>query len=109
MNHKAYDHLPEDLPAILDAHSALRLADWIGATMDASDAPARNIAGEGGNAIISIEGEARAAWPEAGARVRASWVKAMTAAGVDCAMLISMAERLAVDELATQEASGSMT
>lgn len=98
MNREAYDDLPDDLRAILDEHSGLMLADWIGASMDAFDAPAREIAVERGNAIVTIDGADLAAWQEAGARVRESWVAEMEAAGVDGAALIADAERLVAEE-----------
>lgn len=102
MNREAYADMPDDLRAILDEHSGLMLADWIGSVMDAFDAPARDIAVERGNTIVTIEGEALAAWQEAGERVRAAWAAEMEAAGIDGAMLIAEAERLVAEELAAQ-------
>ncbi len=98
MNQDAYDDLPDDLRAILDEHSGLMLADWIGSAMDAFDAPARDIAVERGNTIVTIEGAELAAWQEAGERVRAGWVAEMEEAGIDGAMLIAEAERLVAEE-----------
>ncbi|MCC5989337.1 MAG: TRAP transporter substrate-binding protein [Pararhodobacter sp.] len=102
MNREAYDELPDDLRAILDEHSGLGLSNWIGEVMDLNDEPARDVAVERDNRIITIEGESLAAWEEAGMRVRDGWIAEMEAAGIDGAGLVAAVERLVAEEVAAQ-------
>lgn len=99
MNPESYAELPDDLRAILDEHSGMMLSNWIGEVMDLNDEPARDVAVDRNNNIITIEGEALAAWEEAGMRVREGWIAEMEAAGIDGAALIAAVEQLIAEEL----------
>lgn len=100
MNPEAYEALPEDLRAVIDANSGIETSGWVGRVMHEADAPARAIAVERGNEIITVEGDALNAWRTAAAPVRDSWVAEMSDRGIDGAGLIADLERLLEEELA---------
>ncbi|NDV00722.1 TRAP transporter substrate-binding protein [Pseudoroseicyclus tamaricis] len=98
MNEGAYDALPEDLQAVIDAHSGLDFSGEAGATQLALDAPGRELAVEAGNEIHTVSGEELAQWHEAAAPVVEDWVAQMDDAGRDGAGLLEDARRLIADE-----------
>lgn len=100
MNHDAYAEMPDDLRAILDEHSGMMLSNWIGKVMDRFDEPARNVAVERDNRIVTIEGDALTEWEAAGMRVREGWIAEMDAAGMDGAALVAAVEALIAEEMA---------
>ena len=100
MNPDSYEALPEDLRAVIDANSGLETSGWVGRVMHEADAPARAIAEERGNTIITIEGDALQAWRDGAAPVRAGWIAEMNERGIDGAVLIADFEALLEEELA---------
>jgi len=100
MNHDSYDALPDDLRAVIDANSGIEASGWIGRVMEAGDAPARAVAVERGNTIVTVEGDALEAWRVAAMPVREIWINEMTERGIDGAGLIADFERLLEEELA---------
>lgn len=100
MNPDSYEALPEDLRAVIDANSGIETSGWVGRVMHEADAPARAIAVERGNTIITVEGEALDAWRAAAAPVRDGWIVEMSERGIDGAALIADFEALLEEELA---------
>ncbi|MFN3953643.1 MAG: TRAP transporter substrate-binding protein [Pararhodobacter sp.] len=100
MNRDAYEDMPEDLRAVIDANSGIETSAWIGRVMEAGDAPARAVAVERGNTIVTIDGEALEAWREAAMPVHDIWIAEMAERGIDGAMLIAEVERLIDEEAA---------
>ena len=100
MNLEAYEDMPEDLRAVIDANSGAETSAWIGRVMQEADAPGREAAVEAGNTIVTIEGAALAEWVARAEPVRAGWIAEMAERGIDAEALIADAERLVEEELA---------
>ncbi|EBA10670.1 TRAP transporter substrate-binding protein [Roseobacter sp. CCS2] len=83
MNHDAYDALPADLQAVIDANSGLEFSAFAGRTMQEYDAPGRALADEAGNNIITLDKTKVAAWRTAGQPTIDNWIAEATAAGLD--------------------------
>jgi len=94
MNKDRYESLPDDLRAILDDESGIKLAELAGTEMLAGDAPAREIAVDAGNAIVVLDEAEVARWKEASRPVVERWIAEMEARGVDGAALIDKANTL---------------
>jgi TRAP-type C4-dicarboxylate transport system substrate-binding protein len=101
MNRAAYDALPEDLREVIDAESGLEFSVFAGGTMQDYDAPARQIASEAGNTIITVSDTA--AWREAVEPLYDEWVAEMEGRGIDGQALIDRARAL----MEEYEAQGS--
>jgi len=94
MNNDAYDGLPDDLKAVIDANSGLEFSVFAGGTQADADGPARAKAVELGNNIISVtEGQA-AEWQATVEPIYAAWVADMNAKGIDGQALIDEARAL---------------
>jgi TRAP-type C4-dicarboxylate transport system substrate-binding protein len=94
MNQGAYAALPDDLRGVIDAESGLGFSTFAGRTQAAADAPARAVAVEAGNEIVTVSGEALAAWRDVAQPVIDGWVAEMDARGIDGQALIDDAQRL---------------
>ena len=92
MNLDAYDAMPDDLRAILDAESGDMLATFAGQIMIDYDAPGR-VAAEGNN-IITLDAGEVARWIEASAPVYERWITRATDEGFDGQALIDQARAL---------------
>ncbi len=103
MNHDSYEALPDDLRQVIDNNSGIDTSAWAGRAQQAGDAPARELAVERGNRIVTIEGEALDEWIEASMSVRESWIAEMEERGVDAAALIEDLEALVAEELEAME------
>lgn len=94
MNTAKYNSLPDDLKAVIDANSGIEFSAFAGRVMAESDAPAKLIAEERGNNIITLSPEEVAAWKEAVAGVEAAWVEDLTKAGYDGQAVLDQAKAL---------------
>ncbi len=94
MNKGVYDGLPEDLRAIIDANSGLEFSIFAGATMEEADAPAREIALDLGNTVITVPEAEVAEWRELAQPVYDAWVADMNEKGIDGQALIDEARAL---------------
>ena len=83
MNKAKYDSLPDDLKAVIDANSGHDFSVFAGSTQAAADGPARQIAVDRGNNIITISAEETAKWAELAQPVYDKWVADMQALGID--------------------------
>lgn len=83
MNHDSYNALPDDLKAVIDANSGLEFSAFAGRTQQEYDAPARALAEERGNTIITLDAAQTAAWAEAAAPTIDAWIAEADAAGID--------------------------
>lgn len=92
MSLDAYDAMPDDLRAILDAESGDALSAFAGQIMIDYDAPGR-VAAEGNN-IITLSDEEVARWIEASQPVYDRWVERASGEGFDGAALIEQARDL---------------
>ncbi|MEE9319010.1 MAG: TRAP transporter substrate-binding protein [Granulosicoccus sp.] len=94
MNKAKFDSLPDDLRAILAEHSGMKLATLAATVMQAGDAPARAIATENGNTIVTLDEAEVAKWKAAAMPVRERWIAQMKERNIDGAALIAEAEAL---------------
>lgn len=83
MNQDAYDALPADLQAVIDANSGLEFSAFAGRTMQEYDAPGRALAAARGNNIITLNADQVAAWRAASQPTIDNWIAAADAAGID--------------------------
>lgn len=94
MNKAKYEALPDDLRAIIDAESGEKLSAFASQVMWDMDAPARQIAVDAGNTIVTLDDAEVARWKEASQPVIDRWVADMDAKGIDGAALIEQARSL---------------
>lgn len=94
MNRDRYESLPDDLRAIIDANSGLDFSIFAGGTQADEDGPARDLAVERGNNIITIAGDDAAAWTEAAAPIYERWIADVAGQGIDGQALIDQAREL---------------
>lgn len=94
MNKDTYESLPEDLQAVIDAQSGLNFSIFAGGTQADADGPARQVAVEMGNNIITVDAEGVAEWRETVQPIYDSWVAEMDAQGRDGQALIDEAKAL---------------
>lgn len=94
MNNDAYEGLPDDLKAVIDANSGLEFSVFAGGTQADADGPARARAEELGNNIITVSEEQAADWQATVAPIYAAWVADMQGRGIDGQALIDQARAL---------------
>lgn len=94
MNPAKYDSLPADLKAVVDDASGLAFSIYAGSTQAAADHPARQIAVDLGNNIITIPESETGPWRELVAPIYDNWVKDMAERGLDGQALIDEARML---------------
>lgn len=92
MNKDKYESLPDDLKAVVDANSGLDFSIFAGGVMQDADAPARVIAEEAGNNIITISDVSE--WQAVSQPIYDSWVADMDSKGIDGQALIEEARGL---------------
>ena len=94
MNKEKYESLPDDLKAAIDENSGMEFSVFAGGTQADSDGPARQVAVDMGNNIITLDEEQTAVWAEASEPIYEAWVKDMNEKGRDGQALIDEARAL---------------
>ncbi|MGR3492902.1 MAG: TRAP transporter substrate-binding protein [Shimia sp.] len=94
MNQGAYDALPDDMKAVIDDNSGEALSVFAAQTMVNGDAPARQIAMDAGNNVITLSGDEAAAFEAAAQPVIDNWLAEQTENGVDGQALMDEAKAL---------------
>lgn len=94
MNQDTYDSLPEDLQQVIDQNSGLEFSIFAGGTQADADGPARQIAVDAGNNIVTVSEEDAAEWRTLVEPLYASWVADMNGRGIDGQALIDEAQSL---------------
>jgi TRAP-type C4-dicarboxylate transport system substrate-binding protein len=94
MNKARYDGLPDDLKAVIDKNSGLEWSVFGGGTQADADAPARQVAVDLGNNIITVSEADAAEWKTAVQPVYDSWIADMQSKGIDGQALIDEARAL---------------
>ncbi|MFY9211153.1 MAG: TRAP transporter substrate-binding protein [Aestuariivita sp.] len=94
MNKDKYESLPDDLKKVIDDNSGLEFSIFAGGTQSDADGPARQLAVENGNNIITISREDAAQWEELANPIYAAWVADMESKGIDGQALIDEARAL---------------
>lgn len=92
MNLDAYDAMPDDLRAILDAETGKKLAEFAGSVMAGADAGGKGAAS--GNNIITLDASESARWAEAAKPVYDRWVEMAKGEGFDGQAAIAEAQKL---------------
>jgi TRAP-type C4-dicarboxylate transport system substrate-binding protein len=92
MNKDAFESMPADLQAVVDAQSGHDFSVFAGGTQADADGPARQLAVENGNEIITVTDTAP--WVAAVAPIYDSWVADMNARGIDGQAMIDQARAL---------------
>ena len=94
MNQAAYDALPADLRAVIDRNSGHDFSVFAGGTQADADLPARQIAVDRGNNIITISAEQAQEWFDLVQPLYDRWVADMAGRGIDGQVLIDQARAL---------------
>lgn len=94
MNEDVYNSLPADLQAVIDANSGLEFSVFAGNTQQAADGPARQVAVDLGNNIITISQAEAERWQALAAPIYDTWVAEMATKGIDGQALIDEARAL---------------
>lgn len=94
MNQGAYDRLPDDLKAVIDANSGMALSAMAGDVMAQGDAIGRQLAVDHGNTLIELTPEQIAPWKAPAAEIEAKWIAEMDAKGLDGAGMVAAAKTL---------------
>ncbi|WP_424985497.1 TRAP transporter substrate-binding protein [Microbulbifer sp. S227A] len=94
MNKDKYESLPDDLKKVIDDNSGLEFSVFAGGTQADSDGPARQIAVDMGNNIITLDAEQTAIWKDASQPIYDEWVADMDGKGIDGQALIDEARSL---------------
>jgi TRAP-type C4-dicarboxylate transport system substrate-binding protein len=94
MNKASYERLPDDLKAVIDANSGLETSAWAGRVMGEGDAPARQIAVDKGNTLVTLDEAETERWKQAAQPVIDDWVAEMNDQGEDGMALYQEAQAL---------------
>ena len=94
MNREKYESLPDDLKKVIDDNSGLEFSVFAGGTQADSDGPAREVAVDLGNNIITLDEAQTAEWRAAAQPIYDAWVVDMNEKGIDGQALIDEARML---------------
>lgn len=94
MNQDAYDRLPDDLKAIIDANSGIEAAAMLGRVMDEGDRVGLAIAEKFGNNVITLDEAETQRWKDAAEPLIEAWQDEMTGKGLDGKALVEEARAL---------------
>jgi TRAP-type C4-dicarboxylate transport system substrate-binding protein len=101
MNREVYEGLPDDLRQVIDDNSGLNFSIFAGGQQADADGPARAIAVERENNIITIDDAGVAEWRAAAQPVYDAWIADMESQGIDGQALIDQARALMDEYLAS--------
>ncbi|MCY3983365.1 MAG: TRAP transporter substrate-binding protein [Roseovarius sp.] len=102
MNKEKFDSLPDDLKAVVDDSSGLNFSIFAGGTQADADGPAREIAMDNGNNIITVSDTTE--WEALVRPIYDTWVADMQSRGKDGQALIDQAQSLMSGECAGADA-----
>ncbi len=94
MNNDVYNGLPDDLKAVIDQNSGLDFSVFAGGTQADADGPARQIAVDMGNNIITVSEADAQVWRDTVAPIYDTWIAEMETKGIDGQALIDEARAL---------------
>lgn len=103
MNKRSYERLPDDLKQVIDANAGASASAWAGRVMGEGDAPARQIAVDAGNTLVTLDAAETARWKEASQPVIDDWIVEMDDNGVDGSALYREAQALIQKYAAREE------
>jgi len=94
MNKARYEGLPADLQKIIDDNSGLEFSVFAGGTQADADGPAREMALDLGNTVITLDEAQTAVWRERAQPIYDKWLADMDGKGIDGQALIDEATML---------------
>jgi len=94
MNKDKYDSMPADLQKVIDDNSGLEFSIFAGGTQEDSDGPARKLAADRGNNIVTLNAEETQVWKDAAQPIYDEWIADMQTKGIDGQALIDEARAL---------------
>ena len=94
MNKDRYEGLPADLQKVIDDNSGLEFSIFAGGTQSDSDGPARQLAVDRGNNIVTVSGDDLQAWNDVSQPIYEEWIADMNSKGIDGQALIDEAKAL---------------
>lgn len=94
MNKDTYESLPDDLRTVIDDNSGLEFSIFAGGTQADADGPAREIAVDADNNIVTLTEEETQVWREASQPIYDAWIADMDSKGIDGQALIDEARAL---------------
>ncbi|WP_136442561.1 TRAP transporter substrate-binding protein [Pacificoceanicola onchidii] len=94
MNIDRYESLPDDLKKVIDDNSGLAFSIFAGGTQADSDGPARKLAVDRGNNIVTVTEEQTKEWDALVNPIYATWIEDMKGRGKDGQALIDEARAL---------------
>ncbi len=94
MNWDAYDDMPEDLRALLDAETGKAFSMQASAAMAAADKVGRQVAVDAGNTFVLLDAAEVALWEQAAQPVYDAWIADSADEGFDGAATIAKAREL---------------
>ena len=94
MNKDRYDALPDDLKKVIDDNSGADFSAFAGKVMQDGDAPARQVAVDLGNNIITLDDDQVEVWRQTADGIEASWIAEMDGKGMDGAGMVEDAKAL---------------
>lgn len=94
MNKAKYDALPPELKKVIDNNSGLETSGFLGRAQQAGDAPARKLAEERKNTILTLPDSAADAFKKASAAVDDDWIRDMNSKGFNGKQLLDAAQSL---------------
>lgn len=98
MNKDIYNSLPADLQTIMDENSGMNFSVFAGGVMADSDGPARDIAVDAGNNIITVADTSE--WVSMTRPIYDTWIADMDGKGIDGQGLINQAQSLMTGDCA---------
>ncbi|WP_240608118.1 TRAP transporter substrate-binding protein [Pararhodobacter oceanensis] len=102
MNQDVYDDMPEDLRAIIDRNSGLDFSVFAGGVQSDADGPARQIAVDRGNNIITVAEADLGPWHEAVEPIYDAWIADLEGQGIDAQALVDRTRELMAEYEAMQ-------
>jgi TRAP-type C4-dicarboxylate transport system substrate-binding protein len=94
MNKEKYESLPDDLKKVIDDNSGLEFSVFAGGTQADADGPARQLAVDRGNNIITVDEAGTQVWRDKAQPIYDEWVADMNSKGIDGQALIDEARML---------------
>ncbi|SDW09040.1 TRAP transporter substrate-binding protein [Roseicitreum antarcticum] len=97
MNPDVYAALPDDLKTVIDQNSGHDFSVFAGGTQADADGPARQLALDRGNTIVTVSEADAQEWTGLVSPLYAAWVADMEGRGIDGQALIDQAQQLMAD------------
>lgn len=94
MNNDAYNALPDDLKAVMDANSGIETSAWAGRAMDMGDDIGEKVVRDRGNVVVTMDDAMVSELRAIGDKLTADWITEVTDKGLDGAAMVADAQAL---------------